>query len=161
MRATRTFGIRRGRRLAPAMQVGRLAGRVLLTAAGLGTIVGPLSADLTRSHVFNERWPSHARFHGVVGVVTAATLAAFGLWRLWAPLADRRASRDLAAAVPIAYWGSFLPAALVRGTGLDDPPHAVGRILGVPSNVFWASLLTTFAGVGWVLDRTLGGQPLP
>ena len=159
MRGTRARGIGRGRRRGSAPGPRRLAGRILLTAAGLGTIVGPLTADLTRSHVFNERWPSHARFHGVVGVLTPATLSAFALWRLWAAPDDRGAGRDLAAMVPIAYWGSFLPAALVRGTGLDDPPHPVGRILGLKANVFWASLLTTLAGAGWLLDRTATDQP--
>lgn len=159
MRATRRRRVRRGRWPGAAVGLRRRAGRILLTAAGLGTIVGPLSADLNRSHVFNERWPSHARFHGVVGVVTPAALGAFGLWRLWAPSGDRGAGgRDLAAAVPIAYWGSFLPAALVPGTGLDDPPHPVGRIIGVPGNVFWASVLTTLAGVGWLLDRTMADR---
>lgn len=152
MRARRTRATGPQRRAAPGPR--RLAGRILLTAAGLGTIAGPLTADMNASHVFNERWPSHARFHGVVGVLTPAVLATFGLWRLWVRPDQGGAGRDLAAVVPIAYWGSFLPAALVPGTGLDDPPHPVGRILGLPSNVFWASLLTTFAGVGWLLDRT-------
>ncbi len=87
------------------------AGRLLLTVAGIATIAGPISADWNRSHVFNERWPSHARFHGAAALGTGAALAAFGVWRLWAPGADRAAGRDLAAAVPLAYWGSFFPAA--------------------------------------------------
>lgn len=159
MRGSRIGGNRRERRLAPAVELRRWAGRVLLTASALGTIAGPMSADLTPSHVFNEHWPSHARFHGVVGVVTPAALAALGLWQLWLRPGGRSAGRDLAAAVPIAYWGSFLPAALVRGTGLDDPPYPVGRIMGLPSNVFWASLLTLLAGAGWLLDRTVADQP--
>ncbi len=133
----------------------RNGGRLLLTVAGVSTIVGPISADWNRSHVFNERWPSHARFHGVVALGTASGLGAFGIWRLWAPSADRAAGRDLAAAVPLAYWGSFFPAALVRGTGLDDPPHPVGRIAGVPANLFFATVTTAAAVGGWLLDRRL------
>jgi hypothetical protein len=59
----------------------------------------------------------------------------------------------MAAAVPIAYWGSFFPALLVRGTGLDDPPHPVGRIAGIPANLFWATVTTASAFGGWLLDR--------
>jgi hypothetical protein len=29
-----------------------------------------------------KRWPSHARFHGVVGLGTPAALAVFALWHL-------------------------------------------------------------------------------
>jgi uncharacterized protein DUF6640 len=134
----------------------RNSGRLLLTGAGIATIVAPVLADWNPSHVFNERWPSHARFHGVVALGTAAGLAGFGLWRLWAPSADPAAGRDVAAAVPLAYWGSFFPAALVRGTGVDDPPHPVGRIAGVPANLFYAALTSATAVAGWLLDRRAG-----
>lgn len=133
----------------------RSSGLVLLTLAGVATIAGPISADWNESHVFNERWPSHARFHGVVSVGTAAALAAFGVLRLWLPATDRAAARDVAAAVPLAYWGSFYPAALVRGTGLDDPPHPVGRIAGVPVNLLFATAASAMAVGGWLLDRRL------
>jgi hypothetical protein len=55
--------------------------------------------------------------------------------------------------VPIAYWGSFFPALVVRGTGLDDPPHPVGHIAGIPANLFWATFTTASAFGGWLLDR--------
>jgi hypothetical protein len=70
--------------------------------------------------------------------------------------ADPAAGRDVAAAVPLAYWGSFFPAALVRGTGVDDPPHPVGRIAGVPANLFYAALTSATAVAGWLLDRRAG-----
>jgi len=57
--------------------------------------------------------------------------------------------------VPLAYWGSFFPAAVVRGTGLDDSPHPVGRIAGVPANLFFATLTAGTALGGWLLDRRL------
>lgn len=130
----------------------RNAGRILLTAAGLLTIVGPVSADWNRSHVFNPHWPSHARFHGVVGSLTGAILAALTLGALWQP-GRGAASRNAAAAVPLVYWGSFGPAALLPGSGVDDPPHRVGRIGGVlPINLFWAGLGVTLGAAGWLLD---------
>jgi hypothetical protein len=134
----------------------RSSGRALLTLAGVATIAGPISADWNQSHVFNERWPSHARFHGVVALGTATALAAFGVLRLWLPSADRAVTRDVAAAVPLAYWGSFFPAALVRGTGVDDPPHPVGRVAGVPVNLFFAGVTSALAIGGWLLDRRAG-----
>src|SRR6266568_2024935 len=120
-------------------------GRILLTLADVVTIVAPLNADWNTSHIFNERWPSHARFHGVVGLATAIGLASYGAARLWVSTRDPAAARDVAAAVPVAYWGSFFPAALVKGTGVDDEPHRVARIIGVPANLFYAGLTTALA----------------
>jgi hypothetical protein len=133
----------------------RNSGRLVLSLANVGTIAGPIGADWNGSHIFNTAWPSHARFHGVVGLGTPTTLALFALWHLWASPGERRLGRSLAAAVPIAYWGSFFPALAVHGTGLDDPPHRVGRIAGVPANLFWATFTTAAAIGGWLLDRRL------
>jgi hypothetical protein len=137
----------------PAGVFARNGGRILLTFADLVTIAAPLYADWNTSHIFNERWPSHARFHGVVGLGTAIGLAGFGMARLWVRTRDQAAGRDFAAAVPLAYWGSFFPAALVKGTGVDDEPYPVGRILGLPANLFYALLTTALAIWGWLLDR--------
>lgn len=142
--------MRNSRTLTPLV---RNCGRVVLTLAGIGTIAGPIAADWNESHIFNESWPSHARFHGVVALGTAAALSAFAIARLWLPFGDRAVRRDLAAAVPVAYWGSFFPAAVVRGTGLDDPPHPVARVAGVPVNLFFATLTAGAALGGWLLDR--------
>jgi hypothetical protein len=131
---------------------------LLLTVAGAATIAGPLSADWNASHVFNERWPSHARFHGVVGLCTPVALALYAIWHLWASPGERALATATATAVPVAYWGSFFPAMLVRGTGLDDPPHTVGRIAGLPANVFWPTITMALALAGWLLDRRGRGQ---
>jgi hypothetical protein len=131
----------------------RNSGRALLTGADVGTIIGPIVADWNDSHIFNQRWPSHARFHGVVSLGTAAALSAYGVWRLWAPSLDRGAGRDIAAAVPLTYWGSFFPAALVKGTGVEDPPHLLARVMGLPINIFIAATISALTLSGWLLDR--------
>jgi Family of unknown function (DUF6640) len=45
-----------------AARGGRLLGRGLLTLANVITAAAPVAADWNDSHVFNERWPAHARF---------------------------------------------------------------------------------------------------
>jgi hypothetical protein len=45
---------------AASRAVGREAGRGLLTLANLITAVAPVAADWNDSHIFNQRWPSHA-----------------------------------------------------------------------------------------------------
>src|SRR5207253_9755006 len=134
--------------LKPPRVLVRNSGRLLLTVADVATILAPVSADWNGSHGFNDEWPSHARFHGAVGLGTPVALASFALWHLWRSSDESSLARAVAAAVPISYWGSFFPALLVRGTGVDDPLHAVGRIAGLPANVFWAGVTTASAFAG-------------
>jgi hypothetical protein len=133
--------------------MGREAGRSLLTVANLITAVAPVAADWNDSHIFNPRWPSHARFHGVVALTMTSTLAGLNLWSLWSPSTDRSTSRLFAAAVPVGYWTPFFLAPLVRGTGVDDPPHPVPRVAGVPTSLLGAAATTLTAVAGWLLDR--------
>jgi hypothetical protein len=127
----------------------------LLTVADIATVLAPLSADWNGSHVFNEEWPSHARLHGAVGLGTPVALGWFALWQLWRSCDESSLARAVAAAVPISYWGSFFPALLIPGTGVDDPPHPVGRVAGVPANVFWAAVSTASAFAGWLVDARM------
>jgi hypothetical protein len=64
-------------------------GRLLVTAAIVGT--GPSFAwfDLNRTHIFNPRWTPHARFHDASAVVTEVGWSIASLWLLW-----RRGTRD-------------------------------------------------------------------
>lgn len=138
----------------------RNAGRWVLTLANLITVAASVAADWNESHVFNDQWPSHARFHEVAALGMTGSLVALALTALWTepdrPSQARPVSgRDLAASVPVAYWGPFFPALLVRGTGYDDPPHPVGRVGGVPSNLLGAAATITTAVGGWLLDRRL------
>ena len=136
--------------------MGREAGRGLLTLANLITAVAPVAADWNDSHIFNQRWPSHARFHGVVALAMTSTLASLNLWSLWSPATDRPTSRLFAAAVPVGYWAPFLVAPLVRGTGVDDPPHPIPRVAGVPTSLLGAAATSLTAVAGWLLDRRAG-----
>jgi uncharacterized protein DUF6640 len=138
---------------AASSAMGREAGRGLLTLANLITAAAPLAADWNDSHIFNQRWPSHARFHGVVALAMTSTLAGLNLWSLWSDSTDRRSSRLFAAAIPVAYWAPFLVAPLVPGTGVDDPPHPIPRVAGVPTSLLGAAATTLTAVAGWMLDR--------
>jgi hypothetical protein len=133
--------------------VRREAGRGLLTLANVITAVAPVAADWNESHIFNQRWPSHARFHGVVALTMTSTLAGLNLWLLWSDSTDRRTSRLFSAAVPVGYWAPFFLAPLVRGTGVDDPPHPIRRVAGVPISLLGAAGTTLTAVAGWLLDR--------
>jgi hypothetical protein len=140
-----------------AIRSGRLIGRGLLTLANAITVAAPIAADWNDSHVFNARWPGHARFHGVTALAMTATLATLNIWSLWSGATEPSASRLFATAVPTAYWAPFLLAPLVPGTTLEDDPHPVPRLAGVPTNLLGAVATTATALAGWYVDRRASG----
>jgi len=142
-----------------ARQGERVLGKSLLTLANVITAVAPLAADWNDSHIFNQRWPAHARFHGVTALAMTTTLATAGIWSVWSGTADQSSARFFAAAVPTAYWAPFFLAPLVPGTAVDDPPHPVGRVAGVPVSLLGAAATTTTAVAGWLIDRRSARVP--
>jgi hypothetical protein len=134
---------------------GRVLGKSLLTLANAITAVAPLAADWNDSHIFNERWPAHARFHGVTALTMTVALSSANIWSVWSGGSDRNQStaRFYAAAVPVAYWAPFFLAPLVPGTGIDDPPHPVKRVAGAPVSLLGAAATVATATAGWLIDR--------
>jgi hypothetical protein len=49
----------------------------------------PIASDWGDSHIFNDHWPAHARFHGVTALALAASLSAANVWSAWSGAADR------------------------------------------------------------------------
>jgi hypothetical protein len=131
----------------------RLLGRSLLTLANVITAVAPVTADWNDSHIFNERWPGHARFHGVTTLAMTTALSSANIWSLWSGDGDQARAGFFAAAVPVAYWSPFFLAPLVPGTTVDDPPHPVGRVAGMPVSLLGAAATTMTAAAGWFIDR--------
>ena len=130
-----------------------MLGRGLLTLANLITAAVPVAADWNDSHIFNDRWPAHARFHGVTALAMATSLSSLNIWSVWSDAGDRDRARFFAAAVPVAYWAPFFVAPLVPGTAVDDPPHPVARVAGVPVSLLGAAATTAAAAAGWFIDR--------
>ena len=132
---------------------GRVLGRSLLTLANVITAAAPLAADWNDSHIFNERWPAHARFHGVTALAMSTTLSCANIWSIWSGGNGQARARFFAAAVSVAYWAPFFLAPLVPGTAVDDPPHRVQRLAGVPISLLGAAATTATAAAGWFTDR--------
>lgn len=138
---------------------GRVLGKSLLTLANVITAVAPVSADWNDSHIFNERWPGHARFHGVTTLAMTTALSSANIWSLWSGGGDQARAGFFAAAVPVAYWAPFFLAPVVPGATVDDPPHPVGRVAGVPVSLLGAAATTVTAAAGWFISRRYA--PLP
>src|SRR5215469_11702004 len=101
---------------------GRVLGRSLLTLANVITAAAPFAADWNDSHIFNGRWPPHARFHAVTALTMSTALSFANIWSLWSAGSGQDRARFFAAAVPVAYWAPFFLATGVPGTAVEDPP---------------------------------------
>jgi uncharacterized protein DUF6640 len=130
--------------------------RLVLTGAAIGTIAGTARADLNRTHVFNPRWPPHARFHNAAGWGTVAGSQLLTLWLLWRP-GQQPGERDLAvktaALLPVISWAPFFFALSTPGAAVEDEPGHLPRITGIPANLVPAALIPALSALGYALHR--------
>src|SRR5215469_12048034 len=130
-------------------------GRLLVTAAILGT--GPVFAwaDLSRSHVFNLRWTPHARFHDASAVVTVLGWSIASLWLLWRPGTrdQRNLALKIAALHPVLSYAPFFVAETLPGAEAEDEPGEIPRVAGVPANLFGAGIMSGLSALGYLLAR--------
>ena len=131
-------------------------GRLVISGAAVGTVIGTGRADLNETHVFNPQWPPHARFHGAAGWGTITGTQLLALWLLWRPRSSP-GEADLAvrtaALLPVLAWAPFFPALLTRGTAVEDVPGHLPRVAGIPLNLIPAALVPALSGLGYLLHR--------
>jgi hypothetical protein len=142
----------------------------------VGTIVGTGRADINSTHILNDEWTPHARFHNAAGWGTVTGTQLLALWLLWrpaqlaesppvdsqpvdSPSVDRQpaAVRDLAVAMaallPAVAWLPFFGALAVPGTAVEDEPEHLPRIAGVPVNLVAATVIPAISALGYALHR--------
>jgi len=120
-----------------------IVARCLFTINAIGIAVGGFVADWNNSHIFNPRWPPHAKFHDGQTLVFGVLLAAATLFFAWRRSGDRE-TNILAAAITgvvlyLAQAGAFAvpgvawidPEFLKPGQSLDDfAPQIYFEIVG-------------------------------
>lgn len=130
--------------------------RLVISGAAIGTIAGTGYADLNATHVFNPKWPPHARFHGAAGWGTVTGAQLLALWLLWRP-ATSAAEADLAtrtaALLPVVAWAPFFPALITPGTAVEDVPGHLPRLAKIPLNLIPAAVVPALSALGYVLRR--------
>lgn len=137
------------------MNIGRIItmnlARIIISFTLISTLIGPITADLNATHVFNPAWPPHARFHTVVGLCMTTFLSLISLWLVWKQSTDRDTLMKVAALVPIIAWGSFFIAVNAMGAGVEDRPNELARVFGIPLNLVVAALFSVMSAIGYLL----------
>ncbi|KAI1341714.1 hypothetical protein F5Y15DRAFT_345475 [Xylariaceae sp. FL0016] len=124
---------------------------LFLRIDALGLLFGAPLADMNHTHMYNPRWPPHAKFHNGQTITLSVMLGIATMYYTWRkPLspAMRREFMTISAITGSIYWLAGLAAILYPGTmGLD--PEFGGP--GFPQ----APLFTGFAVCG-LLGSLLG-----
>ena len=118
------------------------AGRACLTASALITAIGPFAADWSASHLFNSRWPPHAKFHDGQTMSFGAALGLLTAYYTWRPTPNPADSLRTAAILGSLYFLTGLSGILYPGSRGMDPEFGEG----FPQ--FWPFL--GFSGLPWV-----------
>jgi hypothetical protein len=93
----------------------------LLTLVALFTAISPYLADWNVTHIYNPRWPPHAKFHNGQTMAMAVLLGLSTLVFAWRKAGDRRTNVLAALGFAGLYWVSQLAANLYPGVGWTDP----------------------------------------
>jgi len=118
------------------------AARSCLTLSALINIIGPMTADWSKSHVLNPRWPPHAKFHNGQTMSTGLCLGLLALYYTWRSTPMPGDSLKTAAIMNTVYWVTALSGILYPGALAVDPEFGEG----FPQ--FWPFL--SLAGLPWL-----------
>ncbi|KAK3293682.1 uncharacterized protein B0H64DRAFT_376558 [Chaetomium fimeti] len=138
-----------------------MLGKLFLTIDAIGLLLGAPLADYNHTHIFNPRWPPHAKFHGAQTISLSVLLGLATLYYTWRPslqpastppaLARQRKQDGLTMAIftGTIYWLAGLASILYPGTDGIDPEFGPSGFPQAPIFIGFASS----AVLGWMLER--------
>ncbi|KAK4245742.1 hypothetical protein C7999DRAFT_42760 [Corynascus novoguineensis] len=139
-----------------------MLGKLLFTIDAVGLLLGAPLADYNHTHIFNPRWPPHAKFHCAQTINLSVTLGLATLYYTWRssflpksvppPIAREREQDSLRTALftGTIYWIAGLASILYPGTAWVDPEFDPS---GLPPQVPIFVGFGSAALLGWMLDR--------
>ena len=132
-------------------------GRVLTSLSALAAAIGAYVADWNETHIFNPRWPPHARFHNAQTMLLGTALGLLTLHYLWSRRwRARPEGLGIGATLASVYWLTQGGSLLFPGTALTDPEFAsrIPYVAGVPINqLAIQAVFLTLVAVGYLLER--------
>jgi len=98
-----------------------LVGRCLLTFNAVGIAAGGFLADMNATHMYNPRWPPHAKFHDGQTMAFGVLLSLASLFFTWRRSGDRQTNVLAAALIGgVLYWAQAAAFAF-PGVAWTDP----------------------------------------
>ena len=129
------------------------AGRVCLTVSALGSSVGSIIADWNHTHLFNKKWPPHAKFHDGQTISMGVCLALGVVYFTWIKpgydlnAEDQKECVRMAGVFGSMYWITGIAAYFFPNAAAVDPEFGKGFPQLPPFLTFWS-----FCGLGYWLE---------
>ena len=101
-------------------------GRILISLSAVANAVGPYAADWSKTHVFNPKWPPHAKFHNGQTMSMGLCLGLLTTYYTWSPSFAPQESLTTAAILGSVYWLTGLSAIFYPGSKGVDPEYGEG-----------------------------------
>ena len=133
-----------------------LVSRLLFTLSGVGLTLGAHLADLSRSHMFNPRWPPHAKFHTGQTLSMSLLLSLLTICFAWRRTSDQGEAVFATAGFAAAYWVTQATAIAYPNTAFYDPEFITADSfpLGLPLQAYFELLfLLLIALASWLAIR--------
>jgi len=133
-----------------------LISRFLFTLAAIGLSAGAHFADMNPSHIFNTRWPPHAKFHAGQTLSMSIFLSLLTVFFAWRKTTDQRLAVLATVGFSAVYWVTQATAILYPNTAFYDPEFITMHsfILGLPGQAYFEiCFLSLTALAGWLALR--------
>ncbi|KAI3572695.1 hypothetical protein IWW34DRAFT_761751 [Fusarium oxysporum f. sp. albedinis] len=101
-----------------------MIGRIFFTLDGLMLCFGAFIADWNETHIFNSRWPPHAKFHNAQTMTLSAILGLATFYFTWRKNSSPERAKEslyIAAFIGSIYWVAGFISLLYPGTNGLDP----------------------------------------
>ncbi len=105
-------------------------GRWILSAIALFTAVFPFVADMNKTHMYNQRWEAHAKYHAAQTIVLGTLLGLSSLFFLWRRKGDQQLQLQVGTLLASLFWIGQVGSIFFPGTAFYDPENT-----SIPGNL--------------------------
>jgi hypothetical protein len=127
----------------------------IITFSALVCLIGPYAADWNKTHIYNPRWPPHAKFHNGQTMLLGTFLALGALWYTWKRTKEvtfKRNNLNVATYLALGYWLTQSTAIFFPGAGFTDPEFGpIPRFLGLPAQLLFDIPQFVLLGIAFFL----------
>ena len=109
-----------------------LSSRLIFTLIGVTLPIAAHKADMNQTHIYNPRWPPHAKFHNGQTLSMSLLLGGLTIFLAWWPSDNVPAMVTAAAGAASLYFISQSTAILYPNTAYFDPEFKPQTVRGVP-----------------------------
>ena len=130
--------------------------RIIFTILGFLLPIGGHIADMVApTHIYNDRWPPHAKFHGGQTLAMSIALGLLTIVFAWRRSSDRATATWATFGFIVTYPITQAAAFLYPGTAFFDPEFEKITPLGIPIQLWLGVLQVSLASLAtWLSLRS-------